>query len=151
MHHSCVHVVNATPPLCLQAAIVKILLETVSRVREELDIEFEFINIGGGLGIPYRPNQVGNTHRGRLTVCIITIIAVIIAIMHVPYFFAATCGCARSGFRAGANASSMPHPREEAARSVHGKWKVRTWSSKHFFSSSANGIVLECLLASADT
>lgn len=34
---------------------VTVLLETVARVRRELGIEFEFINIGGGLGIPYRP------------------------------------------------------------------------------------------------
>ena len=36
---------------------VSVLLDTVGRVRAELHIEFEFINIGGGLGIPYRPEQ----------------------------------------------------------------------------------------------
>jgi diaminopimelate decarboxylase len=34
------------------------LLKAVSQVRSELGIEFEFINIGGGLGIPYKPDQV---------------------------------------------------------------------------------------------
>lgn len=36
---------------------VSLLLETVAKVHTELGITFEFINIGGGLGIPYRPNQ----------------------------------------------------------------------------------------------
>ncbi len=31
------------------------LLEQVERISEALDIRFEFVNIGGGLGIPYRP------------------------------------------------------------------------------------------------
>ena len=31
------------------------ILDVVASVRAELGIEFEFINIGGGLGIPYRP------------------------------------------------------------------------------------------------
>jgi len=31
------------------------LLEEARRIMEELDIRLEFINIGGGLGIPYRP------------------------------------------------------------------------------------------------
>jgi len=31
------------------------LLELVVEISEELDITFEFINIGGGLGIPYKP------------------------------------------------------------------------------------------------
>ena len=31
------------------------LLEQVERISSALDIRFEFINIGGGLGIPYRP------------------------------------------------------------------------------------------------
>jgi diaminopimelate decarboxylase len=31
------------------------LLEQVARIGAALDIRFEFINIGGGLGIPYRP------------------------------------------------------------------------------------------------
>ena len=32
------------------------LLEEARRIMEELDIRLEFINIGGGLGIPYRPD-----------------------------------------------------------------------------------------------
>lgn len=36
---------------------VKMMLEIVDRVSTELDIKFEFINIGGGIGIPYRPEQ----------------------------------------------------------------------------------------------
>jgi diaminopimelate decarboxylase len=35
----------------------QMLLEEVTRVSEALDIRFEFINIGGGLGIPYRPED----------------------------------------------------------------------------------------------
>jgi len=38
-------------------ATVRMLLEQVERISSELDIEFEFINIGGGLGIPYEPDQ----------------------------------------------------------------------------------------------
>ena len=33
------------------------LLEQVARIGKALDIRFEFINIGGGLGIPYRPDD----------------------------------------------------------------------------------------------
>jgi diaminopimelate decarboxylase len=33
------------------------LLEIVERVAAELKVDFDFINIGGGLGIPYRPEQ----------------------------------------------------------------------------------------------
>ena len=33
------------------------LLEVVELVSRELDIEFDFINLGGGLGIPYQPDQ----------------------------------------------------------------------------------------------
>jgi diaminopimelate decarboxylase len=36
---------------------VTVLLDTLAKVRAEVGIEFEFINIGGGLGIPYRPEQ----------------------------------------------------------------------------------------------
>ncbi len=36
---------------------VTILVNTVAKLRKELDIEFEFINIGGGLGIPYREGE----------------------------------------------------------------------------------------------
>ena len=35
----------------------RMLLEQVERISAELGIVFEFINIGGGLGIPYRPDQ----------------------------------------------------------------------------------------------
>lgn len=35
----------------------EMLLELVEEISNELDITFEFINIGGGLGIPYRPEQ----------------------------------------------------------------------------------------------
>ncbi len=35
----------------------RMLLELVSEISAELDIRFEFINIGGGLGIPYKPNE----------------------------------------------------------------------------------------------
>jgi diaminopimelate decarboxylase len=35
----------------------KMLLETVAWISDELGIQFEFINIGGGLGIPYRPED----------------------------------------------------------------------------------------------
>ncbi len=35
----------------------RMLLEVVEWLSESLDITFEFINIGGGLGIPYRPDQ----------------------------------------------------------------------------------------------
>lgn len=35
----------------------RMLLEIVNLVHSELGISFEFVNIGGGFGIPYRPNQ----------------------------------------------------------------------------------------------
>jgi len=35
----------------------QMLLETVQLISAELDIRFEFINMGGGLGIPYRPED----------------------------------------------------------------------------------------------
>ena len=35
----------------------RMLLDIVSLVESELGIEFEFVNIGGGFGIPYRPEQ----------------------------------------------------------------------------------------------
>lgn len=37
---------------------VKMLLGVIKMVSEELDITFEFMNMGGGLGIPYRPTDV---------------------------------------------------------------------------------------------
>jgi diaminopimelate decarboxylase len=33
------------------------LLEQIERIGKELDIRFEFINIGGGFGIPYKPGD----------------------------------------------------------------------------------------------
>ncbi|TMW68225.1 hypothetical protein Poli38472_007897 [Pythium oligandrum] len=36
---------------------VSVLFDTIVKLRKELDIEFEFMNIGGGLGIPYYPDQ----------------------------------------------------------------------------------------------
>ncbi|THB72896.1 MAG: diaminopimelate decarboxylase [Desulfobulbaceae bacterium] len=35
----------------------QMLLEMIEHIQAELDIPFEFINIGGGLGIPYQPDQ----------------------------------------------------------------------------------------------
>jgi diaminopimelate decarboxylase len=37
----------------------RMLLELSSLLKAELGIELEFVNIGGGLGIPYRPDQEG--------------------------------------------------------------------------------------------
>lgn len=36
---------------------VTVLFDTIVTLKKELGIEFEFMNIGGGLGIPYRPEQ----------------------------------------------------------------------------------------------
>ena len=36
---------------------VEMLLEVANWVSDELDIQFEFINMGGGLGIPYKPDS----------------------------------------------------------------------------------------------
>ncbi len=35
----------------------KMLLDLIKWIRKEIDIVFEFVNIGGGLGIPYKPNE----------------------------------------------------------------------------------------------
>lgn len=35
----------------------KMLFELVGEISKELGIEFEFVNIGGGIGIPYKPEQ----------------------------------------------------------------------------------------------
>jgi diaminopimelate decarboxylase len=43
--------------LQLQRETITVLLDTVAQVHRELGITFEFINVGGGLGIPYRPNE----------------------------------------------------------------------------------------------
>ena len=39
------------------AATTRMLLEIAAMVGRALDIRFEFINIGGGIGIPYQPDQ----------------------------------------------------------------------------------------------
>ncbi len=39
------------------AETAKILFELASEISSELNIEMEFINLGGGVGIPYRPEQ----------------------------------------------------------------------------------------------
>jgi len=49
---------------------VKMLLQIVEEVSAALDIKFEFINIGGGIGIPYRPGEkpfelLGLAHKAR--------------------------------------------------------------------------------------
>jgi len=36
---------------------VRMLLEVTERIYDELGIKFEFVNIGGGIGIPYQPQQ----------------------------------------------------------------------------------------------
>jgi diaminopimelate decarboxylase len=36
---------------------LRLLLQVIERVREALGITFEFINLGGGIGIPYRPEE----------------------------------------------------------------------------------------------
>uniref|UniRef100_K3W613 Diaminopimelate decarboxylase n=1 Tax=Globisporangium ultimum (strain ATCC 200006 / CBS 805.95 / DAOM BR144) TaxID=431595 RepID=K3W613_GLOUD len=36
---------------------VTVLFDTIVTLKKDLGIEFEFMNIGGGLGIPYRPDQ----------------------------------------------------------------------------------------------
>ncbi|MDR0551699.1 MAG: diaminopimelate decarboxylase [Spirochaetaceae bacterium] len=35
----------------------KLLFQTALEIKSELDIELEFINLGGGVGIPYKPEQ----------------------------------------------------------------------------------------------
>ena len=35
----------------------KMLFELVLELREKVGVEFEFVNIGGGIGIPYKPDQ----------------------------------------------------------------------------------------------
>ena len=37
----------------------QMLLELIANITNELGITFEFINIGGGLGIPYEPDVAG--------------------------------------------------------------------------------------------
>ena len=40
------------------AETVEMLLDLVVELTREIGIEFEFINMGGGIGIPYRPEQI---------------------------------------------------------------------------------------------
>ncbi len=40
------------------AETVEMLLDLVVELTHEIGIEFEFINMGGGIGIPYRPEQI---------------------------------------------------------------------------------------------
>ena len=35
----------------------RLLFNTIAEISEELDIRFEFVNLGGGIGIPYKPEQ----------------------------------------------------------------------------------------------
>ncbi len=35
----------------------RLLFELIAELSKELDISFEFVNLGGGIGIPYRPEQ----------------------------------------------------------------------------------------------
>lgn len=35
----------------------RLLFETIVEISKELNIRFEFVNLGGGIGIPYRPEQ----------------------------------------------------------------------------------------------
>ncbi len=37
---------------------VKMLLDVIELITEKLDIRFEFMNMGGGLGIPYKPEEL---------------------------------------------------------------------------------------------
>lgn len=37
--------------------VTKKLLEIAGQVKKELDIDFEYINIGGGFGVPYKPEE----------------------------------------------------------------------------------------------
>ncbi|MGQ9623888.1 MAG: diaminopimelate decarboxylase [Candidatus Bathycorpusculaceae bacterium] len=36
---------------------VETLLKTAKRIREELKLKFDFMNFGGGFGVPYKPNE----------------------------------------------------------------------------------------------
>lgn len=37
--------------------LARLIFECVSRIAQQLDIAFEFVNLGGGFGIPYRPSD----------------------------------------------------------------------------------------------
>ena len=45
---------------------VTVLFDTMAKLRKELGIQFEFINIGGGLGIPYKPTKQEKVDIGRI-------------------------------------------------------------------------------------
>ena len=54
--------VHMMPGSCLTepeyfAFVTDLLMEIIGKTAKELNIEFEFIDIGGGLGIPYRPGE----------------------------------------------------------------------------------------------
>ena len=36
---------------------IKILIETINSIQDKLDIKINYINIGGGIGIPYKPED----------------------------------------------------------------------------------------------
>jgi len=36
---------------------VNVLTDLTNEIKDELDIDLEFINMGGGIGVPYRPNE----------------------------------------------------------------------------------------------
>ena len=38
-------------------ATAEMLFDLVAEISRELGIRFDFVNIGGGIGIPYRPEQ----------------------------------------------------------------------------------------------
>ena len=54
-HHTMVASNELDPDYIIDTA--KMLLDLVADLSQQLGIEFEFINIGGGIGIPYKPDQ----------------------------------------------------------------------------------------------
>ena len=40
--------------------VTGLLMDIIGKVSRELDINFEFVDLGGGLGIPYKPDQPAN-------------------------------------------------------------------------------------------
>ena len=54
-----IHMMNNSCELDIQKweVSVRSMMETVSRLQDKVDINFEFVNIGGGIGIPYRPDE----------------------------------------------------------------------------------------------
>lgn len=51
-------------------ATYQLLLEVAVEIKRNLGIELEFINVGGGLGIPYRPNDKGFDFQAYAKACI---------------------------------------------------------------------------------